>query len=148
MFVKSEVYGVAATFESCEIVQAECLLTLVFDIYRSCILPLPGIALYAQLVGKQLISHANAETACATTLRPRRGPIVGASIDMPLASAGDGYYACRVLYRIAHAVGNQIGRAHLECELLIDRPVTLICKTLSLDKNIVVLSAGCKSEKQ
>ena len=128
--------------------QAKCLLTLVFDIHRARILPLPCVALYAQFVGKQFISHANAETACATTLRPRRGPVVGAGIDMPLASAGDGDCACRVIYRIAHAVGNQIGRAHLECELLIDRPAALICKTLSLDKNIVVLSAGCKSEKQ
>ena len=34
---------------------------------------------------------------------------------------------------IAHTVGYEVGRAHLECELLVDAPAALIVKTLGLN---------------
>ena len=124
--------GIAAAVEARPVVQGD-LGRAVRQICRTGILPLPLRALASERGIEVAAADRYGECSRAALVGPRRGPVIGAHVDVVLSCGGYRHLGRGIPDGASHAVRYEIRRAHLEGELLIDAPAALDGKVLGLD---------------
>ena len=115
---------------------------------------LPGILPFPALAGgtkhrlQNLLAYLNLELAGAGLFRPGRGPVVGPCPDCVKAFCRDVHGGGCIRHLLSHAMGKQVGGAHLIYKLLVQHPSAFVGKGFAFHENSFRTGTEACSQKR
>lgn len=104
------------------------------DFNRAPIVPMPFGSLGSESGGGGCAVDADLEFTRSTRSFPFRDPILGANVEMVASGGGEGHFGGGIGDGCAKSVGHQVGRAHGEDELRVNRPISTVFESLGFDE--------------